>query len=247
MLIKCPAPSRVACSILLDDGSRHEFLTHLVMRSSLVASAVRSKAAPALPVLHLEGVSAHALQTALAFLQRVHNVADRPKSVRIAWKSVCPQLLEPPKACSLLSLVRAARALDAQPLRRLACEEVANRIRTGQLLSGVCADGDGAEECRAAASDALDALGGIDALAECLECGLDTAAAAGEAPSHAEDLLRIAAKSSGGAWEQAVDKVRLRRHMQHSLGLDVDLLKCSNQYASEDASPSDSEAVGGRL
>jgi hypothetical protein len=158
----------------------------------------------------LPTVPAAAVATAIEFCQRVHNVDARAKSVAIAWKKAfLPQLLE--DFAALASLTHAARTLDAVPLRRLACAAVAEQLRRalvegtiGSWLAHSSADDCGDD---ANAFNLCQALGGVEALAECL--------AAGDTETESDEALWQAAEAvDDHDWREAlalVHRIRISK------------------------------------
>ena len=143
---------------------RYDAPRHTLSSCATVAAAVKAAAVKeVLPSITLPGVTACALCTALRFCQRVHNVGNRAASVRLAWsKGFLPNLT----SMQLFELVRAARALDATPLRRLACAAAADLLRNyylGDESSEGCNEPPPTLPVGAAA-----ALGGVEALVEVL-------------------------------------------------------------------------------
>ena len=161
----CTSAAALPVAVLVaSDGSRYDAPRHTLSSCATVAAAVKAAAVnEVLPSITLPGVTACALCTALRFCQRVHNVGNRAASVRLAWsKGFLPNLT----SMQLFELVRAARALDATPLRRLACSAAADLLRNHYLGD------ESSEGCNepppTLPADAAAALGGIEALTEVL-------------------------------------------------------------------------------
>jgi hypothetical protein len=188
-------PQQIA--FVAGDGSVHHALRAVVARQCAAVdnalAAGTGQAAFRLP----SGIPASAVATALSFCQRVHNVAGREASIAIAWrKSFLPILGDD---ANLAALAWAARSLDARPLRQLACKAVADRILlaiengeslTSRFVSPASSEFAMASDGAAAPGfDLCSAVGGVEALAECL--------AAGMAGERSRQVLLAAAQTVG--------------------------------------------------
>lgn len=226
----CTATASVTvANLVAADGSVHAAARHTLSSCTAIAAAAIASdhTSSKTFTVELPNTSAAALATALDFCQRVHNVGGREASVRIAWrKGFLPRLSED----GLLELVGAARALDATPLRQLACSGAAHALRARLVDGGTVVVDGGVSGLPAPCpwpapwpAHAVSALGGVDALAEVLSSSnaLDSAADGdgGTSCHSGEDaLLRAADAVDDPGWREAVARVR-------GLGLGVDVAK----------------------
>ena len=250
--------SRQGVALLIAaDGSSQPAPAHLMESCAAVKAAVRATAAVDLgqPSSRTElqlDVCPTALDTSIAFCQRVHNVGAREASVEIAWrKSFLPTLASDP--LQLYAIVCAARALDATPLRALSCKAAGDALRSW-LLDNPPSPNAAATLPPASplpAAHIVRALGGVDALVEVLQVaaagdtdaegsptteGSPTAAAAGDAASSRPHrggggrLLAAAAAVADASFRLAVADMRRRQQRAQKLGLGTDLeLWCKNE------------------
>ena len=189
-------------------------------RAAVLATCTTLNAAMVEPVQLQQLECADVLQTAFSFCQRVYNVGFREVSVRIAWqKAFLPALLEN-NGRGLFDLMRTARSLGATILCMHAAEAIVQRLQTldatalRELYAPDACNDDGQQV------DLCTALGGVDALADCLDRGT------GVGDSEDREVLLRAAESVDERWLLAVAKVRARRRRHVDLGLDADIQVC---------------------
>jgi len=192
--------------------------------------------ADALPGVSLPDWPADTVATLADFCQRWLNVCGREASLAIAWrKALRPRLDD----AALFRLLRAARELEAAPLLRLCCADLAGDLRGLESAAirarfGLRADLSDAqaEAARAEPHSTRPGEGaGSGRRAEASEAGLGGVETVEEVLAHllradGEDALREA-KGASRAWCEASRRVladeRERRARAAALGLGVSL------------------------